>query len=231
MRHYYLYTEKNSSFSTDPPHISGRDDYFLLVVNHKEKRPFSYECEISLGGDEWECHGKIENNASDRVSDMCWIGLAHFLAWRKLITSNFLRCYPFPILCYPEDEVVTREFMDLQYLIVANPYLWITPLHRLAKRVKEFLLDTRLCYPSCTMTQRQQLVYQRQTVDILAGVDQHLNFRAQEQEEIIEKHEEHLRTFQERMMYQLNSVLEEVKREMFEEILLLREEVFREVRE
>jgi hypothetical protein len=223
MHRYYLYTERAAEISEAPPHISSREDYFLIVITSKEDRPVSFECECFLRGDEWKVHGRIKNEGSS-----CDVGLAHFLAWRKLITGKFLLCYPFPILTYPEDEIMTREYMDLQYILVANPYLWIAPIHRLAERVKRFLLESRLCYPSRKMSQEQLLVYQRQVVDVLAGVDQHLNFRSQEHEASIVKHEEHLASFQARMLHQLTSVLDEVKREMYEEMLLLREDFFRE---
>lgn len=223
MTRYYLYTEEGVFFTDKLPRIVAGDDYFLLVLTTKDEVPVSYECEAFICGNAWKGRGKIK----DVAEGVCHIGYAHFLAWRKLITSKCLRVYPFPILTYPEEEY-TREFMDLQYLVVANPYLWVTPLHRLARRVKEFLLESRLCYPSVEMTQEQSLVYQRQTVDILAGVDQHINYRQMEHEKSVEKYEAHLESLQKKMLHQLNSVLDETKREMYEELLLLREEVFRD---
>jgi hypothetical protein len=227
MRIYYFYTEGKSEKSSSPlPLPTSYKDYFLLIVTYDDSGTvITVNAEYFTCGDTWKC--QLSPCQDYFPEGVCCESASHFIAWRELIYSKFLRSYPFPILTYPQDDVVTREYMDLQYNIVANPILWDTPLDCVAEVVKDFLLQSRLCWPSCEFTQHQYLVFQRQNVDIAAGTNQRLQEMQDNLQLIIEGYEEHLECFQKKVHHEVMSRMKEFKREVFEEMLCLREEFCR----
>lgn len=222
MRVYYFYSDDRVEKLTCPPSIPvSHKDYFLIVITYDGEMVSLINGEYFSCGNTWKC--QLTPCDDYFPPGICPELASHFVVWRELTSSKFLQSYPFPILTYPQDDIVTREYMDLQYNIVANPILWDCPLSLVAEVVKDFLLQSRLCWKSCEFTQQQYLVFQRQNVDIAAGTNHRLQDMQDELQRTIETYEEHLEVFQKKLHHEMTSRMKEFRREIFDEMLCLQE--------
>lgn len=235
---YYVYYQDRQEFDQSNIIVNIEEDYFSLTVSTERNCLVEVEARLSLGGKFWikrimkkDCDVFLTRINHDRPPAQWEEFLhqyAHFLIWRLLLQSGTLEELPYTISTYPiDDDQFTREYLDFNYLLVANVEIWIAPINRYLIQVRRFLIVNRLMWESVLLTQEQLLCHQRQVVDILAGSMGSLLHCENRLEKSIQLFNDHTDLIEDKIEHQLQGIERDFRRSIFETKLQLKELVLK----